>query len=82
MFDLDDHLRSATRIGFEYRRFDDEGRIEAEVSNYLRNDQAEYLPHILDAFKQFLNGMGYTYVEEIYAVKANGEETSSAEVIF
>lgn len=87
MFDNDifpeDYEKTHVKVGFEYRRYAPNGfNIEAEVNHYLRNDQAEYLPHLLDAFKQFLNGIGFTYVEEIVATHESGKETSSAEVIF
>lgn len=84
MFDFDDGIsdKTYTTISFDFRRYEGGQFLEAEVQHNLRNDKAEYLPHILDAFKQFLNGMGFTYVEEIVAVKGNGEETTSAEVLF
>lgn len=86
MFDYDDEFDSAggkTTISFEYRRYaGDYEQLEMDVSRYIRNEQAEFLPQILDAFKQFLVGIGFTYVEEVVAVKETGGECSSAEVIF
>lgn len=78
----EDYEKIYSKIAFEFRRYENGERLEAEVNHYLRNDKAEYLPHILDAFKQFLNGIGYTYVEEIVATHESGGESSSAEVIF
>lgn len=87
MFDNDifseDYENTKVKVGFEYRQYARDGyNLEAEVSRYLRDDQAEYLPHLLDAFKQFLNSIGFTYVEEIVAVKEGGQEATSAEVLF
>lgn len=85
MFDEDlfpeDYENTYATVGLVYRRYN-KGHLETEVTHYLRNDQTEYLPHLLDAFKQFLNGLGYTYVEEIVATHQSGGESSSAEVIF
>ena len=80
--DFDDPDDSRITITFDYHRFDSNLRTEAKITHHVRNDKADHLPHILDAFKNFLKGAGFDYVEEVVAVKQSGGETSSAEVIF
>lgn len=80
--DFDDFDSSSLTIMFDYHRVDNNLSTAAKVTHYVRDHKAEHLPHILDAFRSFLKGAGFEYVEEIVAVKSSGDETSSAEVIF
>lgn len=58
---------------------DDSSDKTREFTVSLRGNQAEWLPHIVDAFKDFLCGAGFDYVESVIAVKTGGEEVVSYE---
>lgn len=78
MFDLDDiNDGYRTVIRFTYDQYDDEGNPIARVERVLRDDQAEFLPSILNCFLLFLQGMTYTYVDDVVAFSDKGTEYSA-----
>lgn len=79
MFDFDED-NDRTMITFTYHQYDTEGRIISKVERVIRNEDAEYLPSILEAFMFFLQGMTFTYVDNVVAVHESGNETSAVEV--
>lgn len=81
MFDFDNHTNDHAVITFSYKLYDDEGRAVSSVTRTIRNDDAEYLPSILSAFVYFLQGMTFTYVENVVAVSDKGTEYSSEDVL-
>lgn len=80
MFDFENNDFDRTVIRFSYNTYDDNGDIVARVERTIRNDDAEYLPSILEAFMYFLQGMTFTYVDNVVAVHESGKETSAVEV--
>lgn len=80
MFDFEDENTVRTVISFNYKQYDDEGRTISSVTRTIHNDDAEYLPSILEAFMYFLQGMTFTYVDNVVAVHESGKETSAVEV--
>ena len=80
MFDFDNESENRTVIKFSYETYDDEGRTLASVTRTIRDEDAEYLPSILEAFMYFLQGMTFTYVENVVAVGQDGNEHSAMEV--
>lgn len=77
MFNFDDDEMDRVVIRFTYNQYDDEGNTVARVERIIRNDEAEYLPSILSAFRYFLQGMTYTYIDNVVAVSEKGKEFSS-----
>ena len=73
--DYDTHERTVIR--FMYDHYDDEGKRISRVERVIRNDDAEFLPSILEAFQLFLQGMTFTYVENVVVTTENGNEISS-----
>lgn len=81
MFDFeDDDSIERTVITFTFHQYDDEGRSISKVTRTIRNEDAEYLPSILEAFLFFLQGMTFTYVDNVVAVHESGSESSAVEV--
>jgi hypothetical protein len=81
MFRLDDDVDgNRTVIRFSYEQFDDKGNQTSYLTRTIRNDDAEYLPSILEAFMFFLQGMTFTYVDDIVVVHESGKETSANEL--
>lgn len=76
--DDDNPLR--TRIRFVYEQYDDTGLPIAELTRTIRNDDAEFLPSILEAFMYFLQGMTFTYVNDVVALHESGSESSAMEL--
>ena len=64
-------------ITFTYISRDDDDNEITRVVRTIRNDDAEYLPTILNAFLLFLQGMTFTYVDEVKAVSEKGTEYAS-----
>jgi len=77
MFDIDDDYSDRTVITFSYNQYNDEGRKIASVTRTIRDDEAEFLPNILEAFKYFLQGMTFTYVEAVAVETTEGNEITS-----
>ncbi len=78
MFDIDNYeTHERTVIRFMYDHYDDEGKRIARVERVIRNDDAEFLPSILEAFQYFLQGMTFTYVENVVVTTEDGNEISS-----
>jgi len=40
----------------------------------ITHDDLDYLPDVMDMLLNFLQAVGYTYVEKLGVVKTNGEE--------
>jgi hypothetical protein len=40
----------------------------------ITHDELDYLPDVMDMLLNFLQAVGYTYVEKLGVVKANGDE--------
>lgn len=80
MFDCDDYHPNRNEITFMFNQYDEEGRNIARVTRTIRNEDAEYLPSILEAFMYFLQSMTFTYVDNVVAVHESGKETSAVEV--
>lgn len=80
MFDFDNDDMDRAVISFNFRQYDDEGRTVSTLTRTIRNDDAENLSSILEAFLFFLQGMTFTYVENVVAVHESGNETSAMEV--
>lgn len=43
----------------------------------VRIEDAEYLPHVLDAFVRFLQMAGFTYVDRLTAFSVDNEHSST-----
>jgi|LakMenEpi03Aug12_release.lakeMendotaPanAssembly.Ray.scaffolds.fasta_scaffold4605891_1 hypothetical protein len=80
MFKFDNDDMSRTVVRFSYENFDDEGNVVASVTRTIRDEDAEYLPSILEAFMYFLQGMTFTYVDNVVATHESGAESSAVEV--
>lgn len=80
MFNFDDNSETRTVVRFSYETFDDEGRTIASADRTIRNEDAEYLPSILEAFMFFLQSMTFTYVDNVVATHESGAESSAMEV--
>lgn len=76
MFEDDDDRISPNEITFSYWEYDKHGT-KVQVIRTLRGPETETLPNILREFSYFLNGLTFTYVDKIVAVKDDGRETSS-----
>lgn len=40
----------------------------------IANDDLDYLPDVVDMLLNFLQAVGYTYVEKLGVIKSSGEE--------
>ena len=76
----DDDYNPKMRIEFSYVDYDKDGNEVARVVRSLHGENAEYLPNILREFHYFLQGMSYTYVENVVANHTGGGESRSDEV--
>lgn len=77
MFDEDLFSVPRAEITFTYVSREDNGDVIARLERTIRNDEAEYLPHILNAFLLFLQGMTFTYVDTVTATSEKGTEYTS-----
>lgn len=81
MFDLDEYNdKDRVLIRFDYVLRDDEGRTISTVQRAIRGEEAEYLPEILNAFRLFLQGMTFTYIDNVIATSEAGIEHSADDI--
>ncbi len=59
-------------ITFRCDSYDEEGNREGYTEHSFNTES--YLPDMLSNFHYFLQGMGFTYVKDVYAVKRDGQE--------
>lgn len=67
-----------TTITFTYKSVDKNGNTTTYLERSLHDDNTETLPAILQEFVYFLNGMTYTYVDNVVAVKFDGTDVASS----
>lgn len=78
MWDDEDFARSPS-ITFTYRNYDDKGNPTVTIERSIHGDDTDFLPNLMREFLYFLNGMTFTYVNEIVAKNSDGKEISSSE---
>lgn len=54
-------------VKFSYTSYNEDGDIEREIEHTFSTEG--FLPDMLRAYKDFLQGVSFNYVKEIYAVK-------------
>lgn len=69
-----------TEVNFSYTQRDENGNVVATVERTVTDDNAEYLPTILEAFMYFLQGMTFTYIDNVIATSETGTEHSAVEI--
>jgi hypothetical protein len=61
-----------TEYTFRATTYDEDGDISTDVEHTFTTE--DFLPDVLYHFKSFLQGAGYNYVTDVYAVKNDGNE--------
>jgi acetylornithine deacetylase/succinyl-diaminopimelate desuccinylase-like protein len=76
----DEDYRPRSYVEFTYVGYDPvTGSRSAEITRRVEGESAEYLPPLLEAFMYFLQGMTFTYVDNVVAVKSSGGEVAATE---
>ena len=60
------------RVKLTYTSYDEDGDIQREIEHTFSTEG--YLPDMLREYKNFLQGVSFNYVQELYAVKDDGGE--------
>jgi hypothetical protein len=74
---FEDSIKS--KVTFTHAQYDENGNQTVHIERSLFDDEAEFLPTILNEFRYFLQGMTFSYVENIVAVDDEGGEVGSTE---
>jgi len=59
-------------VKLTYTSYDEDGDIQREIEHTFSTEG--YLPDMLREYKNFLQGVSFNYVQELYAVKDDGGE--------
>ena len=62
-----------TTLRFQMTTYEEDGTLSNDI-DHTTEMECEYLPEVLYAFKSFLQGAGFNYVDNVYVIKSDGEE--------
>lgn len=61
-----------SNLELKYTTHDEDGMPSGIVQHQIYTE--DYLPDVLYAFKSFLQGAGFNYVDNVYVIKSDGVE--------